>query len=258
LRSQFLGMAMTQELRHIWSLEHEDRGRHVNLFGMYFTTDTGLTYRNAIPETLPAHIAAAYQVDTTQEDAADQILDIILHQFHIPNLLEEKNWEDDVAFKAGMKKKIVNHPEIPSGKVAPVMLYTAETDEEAVEAHMMRIKEVKKRILYVPYTEVDPKTLRHSAAQMFHVTKDVEEVEPVNPVTAIRERMLSTVADDDMENHRRYIQATRLWTHGKDPDPSLRTTSRLGPVSPEERNARPKNHALVRKHLNFKFEPTWD
>lgn len=249
---------MTQELRHIWYLEHEERGSHVNLFGMYFTTDTGLTYRNAIPETLPEHIAAAYNVDTTKEDAADQILDIILHQFHIPNVLEEKNWEDDVAFKAGMRKRIVRHPEIPSGKVAPVTLYTAETDEEAVEAHMMRIKEVKKRILYVPYTEVDPKTLRHSAAQMFHTLRDVEEVEPVNPVVAIREKLSGTVTEDGMDAHRRYIKATRLWTHGKDPDPSLRTMSRLGPSASEEHMNRPKNTATVRQRLNFKFEPTWD
>lgn len=230
----------------------------MNSFGMYYTTDDGFSYKMSIPETLPTHIAAAYQVDTSKEDATDQILDIITHQFHIPHVLDPDNWEDDVAFKAGMKKKIVNHPDFRNGTVMPTFLYNAETDEEAVEAHMMRIKEVKKRILYVPYTEVDPKKLRHSAAQMFHVTKDVDGVEPVNPILSIREKLAETLTEEGMEEHRRHIKATRLWTHGKEPDPSLRTTSRLGPVSPQERNARPKQAAAIRKHLNFSFEPTWD
>lgn len=245
---------MAQELRHIWSIEREERMRGPHRFGVYFTTEGGLSYKSTIPDPLPTHIAAAYGVDTSADDAADQVLDIILHQHHIPNVLDPSNWGEDVAFKAGMKKKIVNHPEFPKGTVMPTWLYTAETDEEAIEAHKMRIKEVKKRILYVPYTEVDSKKLRHSAAQMFHVTKDVEGVEPENPLMVMRAKL--EVSDEELDEHRRHIQGTRLWTHGKKIPGSLRR-GRPGPTR-ETREARPKQTAQVRQRLNFKFETTWD
>lgn len=248
---------MAQELRHIWSIEHEERHSAPNRFGVYFTSaDTGLSYKSTIPDPLPTHIAAAYGIDPTAEDAGDKILDIILHQHHIPNVLDPQNWENDVAFKAGMKKRIVNHPEHAPGTIMPTWLYTAETDEEAIEAHIMRIGEVKNNVLYVPYTEVDPKNLRQSAAQMYHMKKDVEGVSPENPLTVMRAKL--EVADDEFQAHRRYIQATRLWTHGKDPDPALRTMSRLGPSASPEHVNRPKNTATIRQRLNFKFEPTWD
>ncbi|GAA2554888.1 hypothetical protein GCM10010423_65080 [Streptomyces levis] len=241
---------MPQELRHIWSVEHHERHNAANIFHVYFTTESGLTYLSGFPEQLPAHISTAYGVDATKEDAPDKILDIILHRFHIPEPLHPQNMENDVAFKAGMKKTIVRHPELPPGTVVPTTLYTAEEDEEAIEANDLRLKEVKKNLLYVPYTEVDPKKLRHSAAQMYHVTKEVEATDPRNPLEIFREKC--SIPEEVVDFERRAIKQTRLWVHGKDPDPSLRSRDRLGP-NREVREKRPRNQAGTRQVQNFRF-----
>lgn len=94
--------------------------------------------------------AAEYGVDPDTE--FDLLLDMVLYELHIPDPTEPKNFEEDVAWKAGMKSCSTRAwgRRVAVGDEVPTWLGNAETVQAAREAHLLRIEEVKKRMVVVP------------------------------------------------------------------------------------------------------------
>ncbi|MFE9742968.1 hypothetical protein [Streptomyces sp. NPDC006477] len=240
---------MPAQGRHVYNTLLTERRSGPNILEIHYTTDEGKNYIHGMPESAPSHYAAAYGVDMGASDAADQILDIILHQHHIPDPTLPANRESDVAAKLGFKTRIVNHREYMENEEVPITLYTAESTAQAREVHMLRIAEVKKKFLYVPFTEVPAKNLRSSAAQMFHMT-ELEKGKVGHPYGEWRKN--HGVTEESLEYHQAYVEVMRAHARGKQPaDKFLTRISRRR----EQPDTRPKQDAIVRQSLAIRINP---
>lgn len=232
------------ETRQVWETLLVERYAHVNHMVVKFTTEDGRNWAHGFTEDYPAFVAAAYGVDMSDNAGAmDEIVDIILHQHHIPDPADPKNLETDAAAKQGMTAVLANHRDYPPGTVVPVTPFTAESPEQAREALMLRLAEVKENVVqYVPYIEVPEASLRSHAAQMYFMT----EGEPPHPLQNFRN--LSVVTEERMEKHRERIEAVRCEMLGLPiPPPREMPLARQAPVI--------KDPGIVRQSLSIYLNP---
>lgn len=89
--------------------------------------------------------AAEYNLPFGTYEERNLIVDILLHEPFVGNTLVPGKLEDDPALKAGIYVKAKQRGfGIEIGQKIPVDLYTADTIEQALEAHLIRIAEAKK------------------------------------------------------------------------------------------------------------------
>lgn len=141
---------------------------------VWFTDSDDKNWAHAFPEVLPHHIAAAYGVDPSSATVGDEVLDIILHQAHIPDFTDPVNFEADVAYQRGRKVTLKRDtPHQFSGAEAPIHLYTSKDTAEAREIHLLRIAEVKKQVTYVSaFTLGSGKVKGLAATKLVGITQD--------------------------------------------------------------------------------------
>ena len=102
---------------------------------------TGAGYNHVFPVSTLAWRAAEYGIDTTDTET---LLDVILHEPHLPDLDDPDEAAKDPAARAGMTvPSPISHGRVRKGDLVPVRLHNALTIDDARAAHLMRINAIK-------------------------------------------------------------------------------------------------------------------
>ncbi|MCQ8831751.1 hypothetical protein [Streptomyces malaysiensis] len=113
--------------RDLWSITYQDVA--------------GTVRHHVFPKNTLEWRAAEYGIDPTDTDT---LLDIVLHEPHTPHPDDRLSADDDPAAAAGlMSMAPVSRGTVRAGDLVPTTLYTAETVEQAREAHLLRIQHTK-------------------------------------------------------------------------------------------------------------------
>lgn len=106
----------------------------------------GSTHRHVFPQDTLAWRAAEYGIDPAD---TDQLLDIVLHEPWAPHPEDTITADKDPVLAAGlMSQALMARGAVQVGDPVPTTLYTAETTEEAREAHLMRIQYAKDNVVH--------------------------------------------------------------------------------------------------------------
>lgn len=101
--------------------------------------ETGMRHAHIFPHTVFQIRSAEYDIDP---DDIETLLDIVLHEPHIPEPTFPHNHAADAGLLAG-------HTVQDNGVTVPAWLYNANTIVQARSAHLERIRHVKENVLLV-------------------------------------------------------------------------------------------------------------
>ncbi len=117
----------------------EDTGR--DLWHVTYQNAAGDVRHHVFPKNTLEWRAAEYGIDLAD---ADTLLDVVLHEPHAPHPDDRLSADDDPVAAAGlMSPAPVSRGTVHAGDLVPTTLYTAETVEQAREAHLLRIQYTK-------------------------------------------------------------------------------------------------------------------
>lgn len=130
--------------------------------------DDGRMWHHIIPDDAFEWRAAEYGIDP---DDVDQILDILLHESFIPSPFRARNFKEDAAAKKGLvvRNNKVKLAGVSPNAMVPATLYNANSRQQARDAHMARIEEVKSRVRFTPHP-----TLRSGTDPLDVIRKNVK------------------------------------------------------------------------------------
>lgn len=216
---------------------------------VWHTVGQDQTWVHGFHEALPSHIVAAYGVDYSSATLGDEVMDIILHQSHLPDLSTMTDFSTDVAFQQGLKTKLkVDTPHHFAGTEVPINLYTADSPAQARQAHLLRIAEVKKQITYVSGIHPGSSSMKGLAAtQLAGVTTD--------PMDNFRQG--HGITADKVSQHSLIVEDQRRAMAGLDKlTPS--NSQRVAPVtSPTVGGDYARRYLEIAKAENITIVPDW-
>lgn len=112
-----------------------------DLWHVTYQDVAGTVRHHVFPKNTLEWRAAEYGIDPAD---VDTLLDIVLHEPHAPHPDDRLTADDDPAVAAGlMSTAPVSRGSVRAGDLVPTTLYTAETVEQAREAHLLRIQYTK-------------------------------------------------------------------------------------------------------------------
>lgn len=107
----------------------------------------GSVRRHVFPKSTLAWRAAEYGIDPADTGT---LLDIVLHEHFAPHPDNPLTAADDPVLAAGLfSRAAVSRGMTRAGDLVPTTLYTAETTEQAREAHLMRIAHAKTEVVHI-------------------------------------------------------------------------------------------------------------
>lgn len=194
--------------RHIFEVKRNIDYGH--LWEIWWTdADAGTTRVHVMPDMLPAHLSAAYGIDMSTQAGVDEVIETVVYQQEIPDFTMPSLADQDPAMKLGHSIVVaIDTPTFKAGQISPVHLYNASDLGQAKLVHGIRVEDVKKRIQYIPFTEVPVKQLKGSAAQMMLVTTEVEKKTVDHPYAKFRSD--HGVTADELAKHQKFIEGMRL------------------------------------------------
>jgi hypothetical protein len=105
----------------------------------------GTGHRLVFPQDTLAWRAAEYGIDPAD---TDQLLDIVLHEPWAPHPEDTITADQDPVLAAGlMSPALESRGTVQAGDPVPTTLYTADSTEQAREAHLMRIQYAKDHVV---------------------------------------------------------------------------------------------------------------
>ncbi|MFE9064940.1 hypothetical protein [Streptomyces violaceusniger] len=112
-----------------------------DLWHVTYQNTAGELRHHVFPKNTLEWRAAEYGIDPGD---VDTLLDIVLHEPHAPHPDDRLSADDDPAVAAGLFSPApASRGTVRAGDPVPTTLYTAETVEQAREAHLLRIQHTK-------------------------------------------------------------------------------------------------------------------
>lgn len=119
-------------------------GNGVECWKVMLVNERNLKFPHFFPKFTLEQRAAEYDLDPTDITG---LIDLILHEVHIPNPQDAFNFATDAAAKIGLTAASPRSiAEVKKGQQVPVTLHTAADRATAKKAHLARLDEVKSRI----------------------------------------------------------------------------------------------------------------
>ncbi|MEV1167331.1 hypothetical protein [Nonomuraea sp. NPDC049784] len=137
---------------------------------IHTTNPDGRPYVYAMPACTFENLAVEYGFEP---DDIDTLLDVAIHQFHIPEPSMRRNHADDPAAGKGLLRK-----------GAPVHLGNADSTAQARTAHLERIAWVKEKLVRVTVPERGQR--RTVASGLDRAAVDAVEVDPHERLAALK------------------------------------------------------------------------
>lgn len=108
------------------------------------TNENGVKYPYVFPKFTLEQRVAEYDLDPADIEG---VLDMVLHEPHVPDPMDYRNFNTDAAAKAGLTVRANRgHAQVRVGQTVPMHLHNAPDRATARQAHQARIAEVKNRI----------------------------------------------------------------------------------------------------------------
>ncbi|MGW3821793.1 hypothetical protein ACWEAF_05660 [Streptomyces sp. NPDC005071] len=118
---------------------------HTPCWAVDMVKPDGTEHRHVFPQDTLAWRAAEYGIDPAD---TDQLLDIVLHEPWAPHPEDTITADKDPVLAAGlMSPALESRGTVQAGDPVPTTLYTADTTEQAREAHLMRIQYAKDNVV---------------------------------------------------------------------------------------------------------------
>lgn len=187
------------------------------------TDQHGVNHAYAFPLNALETRAAEYKFDPRSKGDMETVLDVMLHEQFMPDVTNPMNFHTDPAWKSGLRSTAT----IPMmgmgiGEPVPIHLYNAPSIQVAREALLMRVGEVKERVVMRSAAVVPRSALMGVSAEMSY---------PRCPLDALRQHPV------DMRRYEDRVDQVR----------TMRASIARG-VVPQEMQERPQTYRQYRQN----------
>ena len=177
----------------------------------------GSLRRHVFPKTILAWRAAEYGIDA---DDTETLLDIVLHEPFAPHPDNPLTANTDPVLAAGLlSRAVVSRGTTRAGDLVPTTLYTADTTEQAREAHLMRIEHAKNEVVRIRAPKASSR----------------------DPLDTIKAAGVDRAVVDDfagrVDEHRRRMRGEHLPRHTDPVPPPLDTVDRRPDMNRDSKEA---------------------
>lgn len=137
-----------------WVIEavYENEGEWGVVYEVACRRPDGVRVARLFSEETLEHRSAEYGLDP--EVDLDELIEMVLYEFHIPDANDPKNFETDEAAQVGLTAEAVYAfgRTVALGDPVPMTLANAPTTADARKAHRARVEGVKKKLRYTKPT----------------------------------------------------------------------------------------------------------